>query len=131
MVRAFKIIVLTVAEIWESHIGDGIMAVLVDEALGKFHILALAVLFFEVPLAIVTPAEADGALRRNIGARLRVEGDRLPVWIVAFAEIALEVGSAQEAVRHITSVLLREYDQHREVGIFTAVILEIGTCRSR
>ncbi len=126
MVGAFKIIVLAIAEIRERHIGDGIVRARRNETLGEFHILTPAILFFKVPLAVIAPAEADGALRGNIGTRSRIKGDRLPVGIVGLAQIVLQVRGAQEAVRHVASVLLREHDQHREVGIFAAIILEIG-----
>jgi hypothetical protein len=51
----------------------------------------------DVPLALLAPAIADGALRRDQLAAF-VEGDGFPFRVVVLAEVAGEVRGAQEAV---------------------------------
>ena len=52
-------------------------------------------------------------------------GDRLPFGIVGLAELAGEVGGAQQPVRHQAVALLHQPHQHRHVGVLPGVVLEI------
>jgi hypothetical protein len=86
---------------------------------------ALAVFLLEVPLALLAPAEAGRAERRDEIAAGLVDRDAFPVGIVGLAERALEVGGAQLPVGDQPSVLLDQLHQQREVRIFAGIIGEI------
>ena len=125
VVRSLEVVVLAIAEIGKADRGDLVMVPIHDEGHVEFDILALAVLVLEIPLALLAPAKADGAIRDDDLLGLAVDGDRLPVGVVGLAESALEVGRAQQLLGDVMSVLLHQADQHRHVGVAAAVVLEI------
>ena len=79
----------------------------------------------DVPLALLAPAVADGALRRHQLAR-GVDGDGLPLGVVALAEAVGQVAGTQEALGAVAAVLLIEQHQHRQVGVALGVVGEVG-----
>ena len=101
----------------------------------ELHLAAMARFpRLEVPLALVgasvgSPPETDRAVRQHDLARL-VERDGLPFGIVRLAELAVEVGRANVAIRHHDagsvrqSVLLQQH-QHRHVGVAADVVVEV------
>src|SRR5690606_6836242 len=69
-----------------------------------------------VPLALLAPAVADGAQRRDKLAGAAVDGNGLPLGVVFLAEVVGQVRRAQEAVGGVAAVLLVQAYQHRQVG---------------
>ena len=79
----------------------------------------------QVPLALLAPAEADRAVRRDEAAALLVEDDGLPLGVVGLAEVVVEVGRAQVAVGHVALAILAQHDLHRQVGVLARVLGEV------
>ena len=125
MVRSFKMVMLAVTKIWESHIRDYIMILFKNEGHLQFGVIALAVFFLKVPLAFITPAEADGTLRYNNFLGVCINRDCFPFRVVFLTQIASEIRSTRLAVRYIMPILFGEFHQHRHIGVLATVIFEI------
>src|SRR3546814_3192735 len=80
--------------------------------------IAAPVLFLQVPLAFLAPAETRRARRHHHFIGRLVDGDGFPVGIVGLAQAAEEIGGAQQIFRHRS--------EERRVGKEC-----VSTCRSR
>gem|GEM_PF-4031785 len=78
MIGTFKEIVFSIAEIRKRHIGNRIVITLVDKALCQLNIVALAVFFFQIPLAVFTPAIADRTTGRDVTCKMQSSCRRPP-----------------------------------------------------
>ena len=94
------------AEVRQADVDDLMhLLAIFDHRQLQLHLGAVArLLVLEVPFALVDaafgrPAKADAAVGQH-GAAIRVEGHRLPLGVVVLAQLAVEVGGAQVAVRH-------------------------------
>ena len=125
MIGAFEMVVLAIAEIGKVDRDDQVVLIVHDRRQAQLDIRTLAGFFLEVPLALFAPAEAGRAQRHHRLARRIVDRDSLPFGIVFFAQRVVEVAGAQQALRHVAIALPHQPHQHRHVGIFAAVILEI------
>ena len=111
------------AEIGKRHLFGRRTAVDQAEAQRRFRTVAAPL--FQVPLALFAPAEADrtkGHDRVAVG----VQCDGLPGRIVRFVQRVREVVGAHQAVRDIAAVLAHQPHQHRQIGVFADVVLEVG-----
>ncbi|MNQ32422.1 hypothetical protein D3C85_458270 [compost metagenome] len=118
------------AEIREGHFGD----FFADQAqLQLDFATGTAFAGLDVPLALLAPAVADRTQRRHQLIGVAVQRDGLPLGVVFLTEVVGQIGGAQEAVRLVAVQLRRgtdvvlEQHQHREVGVATHVIGEVGT----
>ena len=123
MFRALEVIVLAIAEIGEAHLGHAVVGV--GQRQPQFRRRARR-LFLEIPGALLAPAEADGAIGNHGRARDFIQRDGFPFGIVGMAQRGVEVGGAQESLRHVAAVLHDEAHQHRHVGILADIVEEIG-----
>ncbi len=112
------------AEIGEIDADDLIVIALQDLAQAQLRLGPLGALF-KVPLAFLAPAEPDRAVGGHDLARCLVIGDGLPVGVVGLAQLAVEIVGAQHPARHKVAVLFIQPHQHRHVGVFAGVVLEI------
>src|SRR3546814_14991749 len=88
------------------------------------RIAAGTVLFLDVPLAFLAPAEADRAIWNRQFAAGLVVSQRLPFRVVGFAQAA-EVTGAQEAFRHQAAIsALFQAHQQRHVGVDRKSVVE-------
>ena len=118
-----EVLVEDAAEIREGNIGR--LAAL-DLGQGQVNVAAvLAFTGFDVPLALLAPAVADGAERRNQLAGGAVDGDGLPLGVVLLAEVVGQIRGAQEAVGDVAAVLFVQAHQHRQVGVALGVVAEV------
>ncbi len=85
MIGAFEMVVLAIAEIWEIDIDHIVSIFFEDGGEAQLCIAALAVLFFEVPFAVLAPTETGRAKRNDCFAAFVVDRDRLPLGIVRLA----------------------------------------------
>ena len=81
--------------------------------------------FFEVPFAVFTPAITDRAIGCHEALRQLVKGHGFPFRIVVFPQFSVQIVGAQEAAWHKAAILLIQFHQHREVGVFARVVFEI------
>ena len=125
MVGALEMIVFAIAEVREGYISDFIVILLEDQRHLEVQVLALVVFSFQVPLALLTPTEPDGAKRHGYLAGLRINGDSLPFRIVFLAEIFREVGCPELPIRNVLPVFLHQTHQHGHVGILAAILFEV------
>ena len=125
MVGAGEIVVAGSAEIRESDRGDVVADI--DQAQPQLRRVAVpAVLFLDIPLSGLAPAEADRADRADQGIAPRlVHRDRLPFGIVGLPHCVRQVGGAQHTVGHKTAVGFSQRHQKRHVGIAAAIVFEI------
>ncbi len=110
------------AEIGKRHLFRGAA---VDQAKAQRCFRTVAAPLFQVPLALFAPAEADrtkGDDRVAVG----VQCDGLPGRIVRFVQRVGKVVGAHQAVRDIAAVLAHQPHQHRQIGVFADVVLEVG-----
>ncbi len=119
-----QFIVLVAAEIGHGHLGDFVMAAEQGE-LRLDLFIGVAVAHFQVPGAGLAPAEADRAVGRDQVAGVLVVHHRLPFGVVVLAELAGEVGGAQEAVGDQLALVFLEHHQHGMVVVLAAVGIEV------
>ncbi len=112
------------AEIGEAHADDVVLHALEPQTQGG--LATAAVLFLQVPLAVLAPPEADRAVGDHHLAGGVVQRDGLPVGVVGLAQGLVELGGAQQPLGHIGAVLRDQAHQHRQVGIFAQIVAEIG-----
>src|SRR3546814_1778183 len=111
--RGRPVIVLDAAEVRKAHRLDALVEALRAQA--QPRIAAGTVLFLDVPLAFLAPAEADRAIWNRQFAAGLVVSQRLPFRVVGFAQAA-EVTGAQEAFRHQAAIrALFQAHQQRHV----------------
>src|SRR5690554_3458147 len=121
--HVLEVVVLNTTEVRESNIHN--VVVLLDHGQLKVDIGALGGLL-EVPLALLAPAIADGAIRCGQLASAFVNGDGFPFRVVLFTQAVHQIAGPQEAARHIAAVVFfLQHDQVRHVGVTTHVVGEV------
>ena len=126
VIGALEMIVFAVAEIREGNLDHLVVVLVEDRGHPQFDLVALAVLFLEVPLAFLAPAEARAARWRNHIVACLVDRDCLPFGVVLLAKITLEIAGAQQALGNQPAILFDQPDQHRHVRVAATIVLEIG-----
>ena len=96
----------------------------VDQAEAQRRLRTIAAPLFQIPLALLAPAEADRTERHDRVA-VGVQRDGLPCRIVRLAQPVGKVVGAHQAVGHVAAVLAHQPHQHRQIGVFADVVLEI------
>ncbi|MNO86210.1 hypothetical protein D3C76_776040 [compost metagenome] len=97
-----------------------------DQAQAQVGGAALAALAgFDVPLALLAPAIADGALRRDQPGADVVDGNGFPFRVVVLAKVVGQVAGTQEAVGAEACAAFLEHDQHGQVGVALGVVAEV------
>ena len=119
-----KVVGRLTTKVGEVHFGHIIVVFFLNEGQLQFGVLALGALF-QVPFAIFTPAETDGAVGHNQRIGFAVPGNGFPFGVILLAQFALQVIRPQEPARNIFAVFFFQTDQHREIRIFAGVVLEI------
>ncbi|SVK52868.1 Uncharacterised protein [Acinetobacter baumannii] len=114
------------AEVREAHLGNVVMHAQQTELQLNF-LLRLAFALFQVPLALLAPAETDGALRRHQLAAAAVDSNGFPLGIVFLAQSVHQIGGAQQAAGGVVAAFTRlQQHQHRHVGIAAHVVAEVA-----
>ena len=112
------------AEIGEIDADNLIMIAIEDLAQPQLRLRTLG-LFLKVPLAFLAPTEPDGAVGRHDLSGSLVIGNGFPVRVVRLAQMPRKILGAQHPARNVLPVLFIQPHQHRHVGVFAGVILEI------
>ena len=123
MAGSNEIVRCRAAEIRECNLGDRSAG----RAECQRGVGAVAASCLEVPLALLAPAETDGAARHHHGA-VAVERHRLPGRVVRLSQGVDKIVGAQQPFRYVVLALLHQADQHRQVGIAPRVVIEIRDC---
>ena len=112
------------AEIGEVDPNNLVMMPVKDLAQPQLRLGPLGALF-QVPLSFLAPAEPDGPIGSNNLAAGLVIGHRLPVGVVGFAQLPVKILGPQHSARDKVSVAVFQPHQHRHVGVFAGVVLEV------
>ncbi|MNG68638.1 hypothetical protein D3C79_269730 [compost metagenome] len=114
------------AEVREAHLGDLVMHA--HQAKLQLHfLLRLAFALFQVPFALLAPAETDGALRRHQFTAAAVDSDGFPLRIIFLPQPIHQIGGAQQAAGGVMPLRARlQYHQHRHIGIAAHIVAEIA-----
>ncbi|MNM85783.1 hypothetical protein D3C81_979180 [compost metagenome] len=121
--RGGPAVILDAAEVREAHAFDAVLDV--GQAQPQARGAAVAGLLFNVPLALLAPAEPDRAIGHRDVATDLIEAQRLPFRVVALAQ-ATQLTGTQEATRHQAAVFaLLDAHQQRHVRVLATVILEV------
>ena len=123
VIGAEEMIVFAVAEIREAHRRGAVLDVAQRQA--QPSVLIAGSLLLQTPFALLAPAEADRTLGHHDLAAGLIIGNGLPFRIVGLAHPLDEIGSAQEAVRHVVITLLHQPHQHRHVRVLAHIVVEI------
>ncbi len=112
-----------------AEIGEGdrdSLPALADLTKLQSDVALFSILFLKVPAAaLLVPAVAGRAVRRDDLARHFIEPDGFPFRVFALAESVIEIRCPDKSVRHIASALFDQAHEHRHIGITARVIGEI------
>ena len=123
--HVFEVIMLDTTEVREGDVHNVI--VLLDHGQLQVDVGAFGGLL-QVPLALFTPAVANGTIGSRQLTGGFINGDGFPLGVVFFTQPVHQVTGAQEAARNETAViLLFQHDQVRHVGVATHVVGEVLT----
>src|SRR6056297_904895 len=123
--HVLEVVVLDTTEVREGNVHN--VVVLLDHGQLKVDVGALGGLL-QVPLALLTPAIADRAVRRSQLTGGFINRNGFPLGIVLFTQSVHQITGAQETARHEAAVVLFvQHDEIRHVGVAANVVGEVLT----
>ncbi|MNI29651.1 hypothetical protein D3C73_834720 [compost metagenome] len=82
---------------------------------------------FQVPFALLAPAEANRPLRCHQLTVALIYGDGFPLWVVFLPQAIHQIGGSQQATGGVIACFARlEHHQHRHIGVATHVVTEVA-----